>query len=188
MSALQLAGVIIGVGSIFFLNAAFLPLSRVYAEPDPAEKLKMIKESERGWPTSQFLFGLGAIVTAVGVGLWSAEMGDWLAYCCFLAFLLGACFWCWHLYLRTRDPEAFTAGTLPAWHFRAYTFLTQLGLVLLGLFLIMLLGSRVPGWVGWLNLVGSGLLFAAYLLFKDMPPFVYYLLTLVTGIMFYLAG
>ena len=127
MSFQQFYSVMIVVGSIIFLVAAFLPLSRVYAEPDPAQKLQMIKTSGRVWAISQLLFGAGALVTAVGFGLWALWFVDWPAYLSFFAFLIGASLWSWHVYLRTLDPEAFTAGTLPGWHFRVYTFLTQFG-------------------------------------------------------------
>ena len=37
-------------------------------------------------------------------------------------------------------------------------------------------------------LFAAALLFAAYLRFRDMPPFVYYTLTLVTGVTLFLTG
>ena len=51
---------------------------------------------------------------------------------------------------------------------------TQLGLAAIG---FALLSSGLPQWVG-LTLIGGSLFFLlAYLIFKDMPPLVYYLLT-----------
>ena len=187
MSFQQIFGVFVSVGSVLFLIAAFSPISKVYAESESARRLAIIQENPGGWRISQVLFGLGAVITAVAIGFWAVQIGEWLAYLSFLAMLVGALLWSWLVYHRALAPEAFAAGTLPYWPFVIYTILTQLGLAIFGSVLIMLLGSDLPGWVGWLNVVGSVLFFILYLVFKDMPPFVYYLLTLITGVMFYLA-
>lgn len=36
--------------------------------------------------------------------------------------------------------------------------------------------------MSWTLIVGSGLFFVLYAIFRDMPPFVYYLLTIPLGI------
>jgi hypothetical protein len=189
MSFQKIFSLVIVVGSILFLIAAFSPISRVFTESDPVKKLEIIRESRQAWVISQFLFTSGAIITAIGFGLNAYHFRDfsivWLAYLGFFALIIGAGLWSWHVYLRAIEPEAFTAGTLSAWHFMAYTLLTQVGLVVIG---VVLLRSELPGWVGWLNIGGCALFFVGYLIFKDMPPFVYYILTLVTGVMLYQTG
>jgi hypothetical protein len=39
-----------------------------------------------------------------------------------------------------------------------------------------------------LTIAGAALLFVLFLVFKDMPPFVYYILTTLAGIVLYRSG
>lgn len=64
-----LLGVVTGVGSLVFLVAAFLPISRVYATPGAQAKRELIASSPAAWRISQVLFALGAAMTAAGAGL-----------------------------------------------------------------------------------------------------------------------
>lgn len=190
MNTRVLAAVIVILGSILFLIAAFSPAARVFAETDAGRKLEMILADRRAWTISQWLFALGALVTAGGLLLVLLVDGapfpsPW-SYLAAVMLLVGAGLWSWHVYLRAVDPQAFVQGDLPAWHFVAYTLATQAGLATLG-FVILRMGaqSRLPGWLGWLLIGGCALLFIIYLLFKDMPPFVYYILTLLLGMMLF---
>lgn len=45
MSTERVAAVILLVGSVLFIIAAFMPVSRVFAEPSPAAKLEIITGS-----------------------------------------------------------------------------------------------------------------------------------------------
>ncbi|MFO7894923.1 MAG: hypothetical protein R6U63_14505 [Longimicrobiales bacterium] len=58
--------IVIIVGSVLFMAAAFSPISRVFAIPDPVEKLAIIQDAATQWTVAQALFALGALVTAVG--------------------------------------------------------------------------------------------------------------------------
>jgi len=122
-------------------------------------------------------------VVAIGVGLASylfrSLPGSTLAYLGSVMLLAGAVLWSIHCYLRFQDPSAFVAGSLPGWHFLVYTFLTMAGLVLFG---YMLVGSEIRNWVGWMLIIGNVAFLILMLVFKDMPPFVYYVLTLISGI------
>lgn len=185
----KVAALIVVAGSVLFLAAAFSPISRVYAEPDAARRLEIILAGPNQWLISHLLFGLGAAVTAAGIGwLASALSGRpsavWL-YACAALLLIGAVLWGWHLYLRVADPEAFATRTMPAWHFFAYTFLTQAALVLFG---VGLLRTALPPWVGWLAIGSMALFFVLTIITGDMPPFVYYLVTLTAGVMLYRAA
>ena len=51
-----------------------------------------------------------------------------------------------------------------------------------------LLQMGFPSWSAWLLIGGTLLLFVLYLVFRDMPPFVYYLMGLVLGIVLYHGG
>lgn len=178
------AAILLLIGSVLFLAAAFSPISRVFAELNAAKKLEILRNGRRAWEIAQVLFSLGALVVAAGLVIyfypWQGVPRAVWALSGVAALVVGACLWSWHCYLRGMAPQGFAEGALPAWHFATYTLLTQLGLAAVG---FALLSSGLPQWVG-LTLIGGSLFFLlAYLVFKDMPPFVYYLLTLMMGIM-----
>jgi len=180
---LVISGWVICFGSVIFLSAAFAPMSRIFGARDPEKKLAIINASPGFWRLFQALFGAGAVITALGVGVFAYAL-NWLPDAWrFLPtglLLAGAIPWCAHVYLRAVDPQAFVAGTLPAWHFRVYTLLTLAAFFLLGIDLLDLLGGG--HWQSFFLMGASMLIFILYQQFKDMPPFVYYLLGLVLGI------
>jgi hypothetical protein len=96
-----------------------------------------------------------------------------------LALVVGALAWAWSLYLRGIRVSEFAFGTLPGWPFATYVLLTIGGLALLG---VGLLAGRFPVWLGWLTLGADIVFLAGYLWFKDIPPFVFYLLFLLVGL------
>ena len=114
MSTERVAATILLVGSVLFVTAAFLPVSQVFAEPSPGAKLEIITSNRTAWSTAQVLFGLGASIAAIGLGLVAYHLRDtpgavW-AYIGLAAVILGAVFWDGHVYLRAIDPEGFVEG------------------------------------------------------------------------------
>ena len=187
MSLHKIDGIILICGSIFFLIAAFSPISwAVFPESDPAKKLELITNGMTSWIVTQTFFALGAIITALGLSVTAYHLRGFttsgLVVFVIIAVVLGASLWSWSMYQRMVDPATFTSGTPLAWQFMAYSLLTQFGLVAMG---VINLQSGLPNWVGWLYIGGGILFFVGYLVFKDMPPFVYYLVTLIGGIMMY---
>ena len=189
MSEPKIAGLVLVAGSLFFIVAASLPPTAVFAESVPIKKLTIILNAQGTWAVMQFLFALGSLVAALGIGLVAYHFrniqGSALAYLAFTAFVIGAALWSWHAYSRAADPNAFVEGTLPAWPFVVYTLLTLAGLLLFGL---LLLRTGLPNWAGWVLIIGASLFFVLYLIFKDLPPGLHYLLTLFLGIMMYWRG
>jgi hypothetical protein len=181
--------VIIIVGSVLFIAAAFSPISRIFGMPDAGERLAAISAAPSQWLLAQILFGLGAIVTVVGIGVLAFRLTGqhYTVYLITSTVLMavGAILWSWHVYLRAADPALFTAGGIPLWLFAGYSLLTMAGLALLG---IALLQMALPSWVGWLPIVSAALFLVLALVFGDMPPFVYYLITLIIGVMLYRAA
>lgn len=172
-------------GSMLFLIAAFMPISKVYMEADSAARLQMIMDGRLQWNISQALFGLGALITAWGVGFFQVNLSDLpkvnLGWIAIMAISIGAILWSIHVYIRLTSPEGWINGDFPyiGHLFIIYSILTQLGLLLLGL---MILDSDFTPWVGWMLAVGGALLFLLLVIFKDMPPFVYYVLTAIASI------
>jgi hypothetical protein len=189
MGIQRAAGVVLIIGSIIFIIAAFGPDSRVFVEPDPARKLEIMEKGRTQWTISQVLFGLGASVTAIGLGLAAYLLrrspAAPLAWLGFVAVAVGAILWDWHVLKRALDPAAFAHGTLPLWQFTAYTLLTVAGLAAFG---VVYLRVGFPAWLGVVTVAGAAVLFVLFLVFKDMPPFVYYILTILTGIVMFWSG
>ena len=102
-----------------------------------------------------------------------------MAYIGLAAVILGAVFWDGHVYLRAVDPEGFVEGRLIGWLFPAYALLTQLGLLAFG---IAYLRAGYPAWLGGITVGGAVVFFIVLFVLKDIPPFVYYILTFIVGI------
>jgi hypothetical protein len=182
------SALIIVIGSLFFMIAAFSPVSRVFAISDSGEKLELILNERLAWNISQFFFAAGAAVTVTGLGMtgitFNHQLNPGLIYTCLVLLAAGTILWAWHVYLRATDPQLFTTGEIPVWLFAGYTLLTQAGLVIFGL---MLLKTGLPAWVGQMMIGSMIFFFILTVIFRDMPPFVYYIITLITGVMIWRA-
>ena len=183
MSTERVAAIILLVGSVLFIIAAFMPVSRVYAGPSQATRLEIITSNRTAWSASQVLFGLGASIAAIGLGFVAHHLrgapGAVWAYIGLAAVILGAVLWDGLVYLRAVDPEGFVEGRLVGWLFPAYTLLTQVGLIAFG---VSYLRAGYPAWLGGVTVGGAIIFFIIYLVFRDIPPFVYYILTFIAGI------
>lgn len=178
-----MAAVLLIAGSVIFFAGAATAVPGVFTEPDPEQRLRMLTAHLTMWRIGQPLYGLGPIVVAVGVGyLAAAAQGRGtrvvLGASC-VALAIGALAWTWSLYLRGTRVAEFARGTLPGWPFAVYVLLTIGGLALLGL---GLLAGAFPAWLGWLVLAADLLFLVGYLWFKDIPPFVFYLLLVLVGV------
>ncbi len=177
------AGILLITGSVVFLAGAALGVPRVFTEPDPQARLRLLTEHLGMWRAAQPLYGLGPAIAAAGVGCLAAAApargtrAMFAAAC--LALAAGALAWAWSLYLRSTRVAEFALGTLPGWPFATYVLLTIGGLALLGAGLV---AGRFPLWPGWLTLGADVVFLAGYLWFTDIPPFVFYLLLLLAGV------
>lgn len=185
----KIASLVIIVGSLIFLVAAFSPISRVFGMPSSEAKWQLLSTSRIAWAFSQVLFAAGGIVTAVGIVLAAVSLQGRPAASAFHVagglMLIGAIAWTWSVYLRTIDPRGFIAGNLPTWPFVLYALFTMAALALIG---YSLLQMGFPSWSAWLLIGCSLALFTLYIMFHDMPPAVYYLLCLILGLVLHRAG
>lgn len=172
---------ILGTVLIYTGFAAFPP--RIYTESNAQEKMNLLAAQPRRWILSQSLVILGGITAMAGsiflIPLFSESHGALLAWIGVLAFVLGHVFWIWHVGLRTAQPERFAKDQLPGWLFKIYSIPT----------LVALAGFGVAFWLQGIHpVLGAGLFFGAllvlglYLKFNDMPPFIYYAMTLTIGL------
>jgi hypothetical protein len=185
----KIAGIGLMLGSVLFIIAAFTPLTFRVVMADMEQRVTLIQNERTGWVILNLLFGTGSVLAAVGLALFAQQVqpsGDnttirVVSYLAAASVALGALCWVVIVYNRAALPPQELPGNLSInnWIFPAYTLLTQIGLMGVGFVLIQ---SPYPGWLGWGMLVLAGLSLAAYLIFKDMPPFAHYVLLLVMGI------
>jgi hypothetical protein len=183
MSLLKVTGILLAVGSIVFLTAAFHPVSRIFAESNSTKQSEIIMNERAGWNFSQVLFAMGSLIVAIAIGVSFYHFRDlpWSlsGLIGFILVMIGSLLWSYHCYLRYIDPTSFTDGSMPNWHFIVYSFLTMGGMILFG---FLLLKSEIRNWVSLAMIIANGLFLVLFLVFKDMPPFVYYVITLIAGI------
>lgn len=178
---ISLGGAVVVAGSAAFLAGAAVAVPRVFTEPDRGERERLLEEGLLRWRLGQPLYAAGAWVAALGVGVLAAddrsEAAGWLSVACGL-LVLGALAWSWSVLQRAVRPRDFARGALPGWPFGTYVWLTIAGLAFLAVGI--LLGDGPP-WLGWLTAAAATLVLAAYVRYRDIPPFVFYLLLLVVG-------
>ena len=179
----KISGLTLLVGSLLFLIAAFLPYSRIFGEPDPDVRLSILQQQAKMWSTGQVLFALGSVITVLGLAIFylrfRESMPAFWAWLSIAIMLVASLLWSWHCVERMVSPESFAIGTLTPGLFLIYSFMTQAGLMVFG---VLLLGTDLPGWTGWMLLAGTALISVLMIIFKDMPPFVYYVFTLILAI------
>ncbi len=185
----KLAGIGLIIGSVLFIVAAFTPLTFKVIMADVQQRVDLIENERAGWIFLNILFGLGSIIAVIGLALFAQHVQSIensitmriVSYLGAAIAAVGAICWVIIVYNRAVLAPQEVAINLGVnnWTFPAYTLLTQLALMIVGFVLIQ---SNYPGWLSWGMLVLGGLSILAYLVFKDMPPFVHYVLLLVMGI------
>lgn len=176
----------LGIGSLLFLIAAFNPSSRVFGEAMSDTRIEIINSLRTLWNISQVLFGLGALITVLALGMMVYELkyisGSQWAQLAVILMLVGSLLWCWHLGERIIYPEGFAHGSNTPYLFMIYSLLSQAGLILIGFFMLK---TGIANWVGWMIVISAGIFFILMVIFQDMPPFVYYVISGIASVSLY---
>jgi hypothetical protein len=185
----RFAGVGLIVGSVLFFIAAFTPLTYRVIIADVQMRVDLILNDQATWTLLNALFGTGSVIAVVGLMLFAQHVqtisdNALVRSAGFLGAVtaaLGALCWVIIVYNRAVLPPQELASNLSIndWIFPAYTLLTQIALLIIGYTLVQ---SGYPTWLSWGMLVLAGLSILAYIVFKDMPPFVHYVLLMIMGI------
>lgn len=175
------AGELLIVGSTIFGIGAAVGVPRVFTTPDRRARLSLLEQQRTRWRIAQPLYAVGPVIAAVGVGVIDPSDAAARVSCLIaaVALLVGAVSWSYSCYLRGARPADFALGKLPGWPFATYVALTIAGLALLGAGLMM---ADYPGWLGPLVVAADLGFLGLYAVTRDIPPFVFYLLLTVVGV------
>jgi hypothetical protein len=183
MNTNRTSGIVLSIGSLLFLAAAFMPVSRVFVVRGAEQQLAVIAADRSGWQVAQFFFGSGATIAWVGMAMLvyrlKTKKRSIFPLVAVAASGVGLVFWIVYIYLRTISPENFVHSLYPGWLFPAYSFLTLLAILVLGMEMYRL---KFPRWLSLFTMNSAVLLALAFLVLKDLPPLLYYIVTLVDGI------
>ena len=176
------AGVLMIVGSVVFFLGVAIAVPRVFTEPDRDTKLRMLERGRLWWRLGQPFCAGGALLGGPGGrfpgGRGRGAPGTNLLWVSCALLVAGAISWSWSVYLRAQHHRDFALGRLPGWPFATYCWLTLAGLALLGAGLL----EQGPRWLGWVVLGADALYVLAYVRYRDLPPFVFYLLLSIVGV------
>jgi hypothetical protein len=172
---------ILGTALTYIGFSVFPP--RIFTLKVIQEKMDLLAARPQLWTASQSSVILGALASTAGALYLSPIFNDTLGALpvtiAAVGFALGHVFWIWHLGLRIAAPQKFAKNELPGWLGMAYAVLVLLALAAFG----------AAFWLQGTNpLLGAGIFLGAvlvlglYLKVKDMPPFIYYAMTLAIGV------
>jgi hypothetical protein len=184
------AGLLI-LGSVLFVLAAFQPLTvSVVTETDIVRRTQALEDGKTAWLFVNILFGTGSILAAIGLTFFTLYWHRLetfnsnlkvLSYFVPILFTIATILWLLICGYRVLVPAQEVANNLivNSWLFLAYTLLSQIALILLG---IVLIQSNYPVWMARWILLLAVLSLLAYFIFQDMPPFAHYVILFLTGI------
>ncbi len=186
---LRIAAPLIVLGSVLFFCAAFAPLSFKAFTGTPESQAAAISAAPRSWVILNILFLAGAVLAAAGIVLHALSLAagapnSMLRTAAWVGaglVAVGVLPWTVVVVRRIVTPSSHWAGVSDnlSWLFAAYVVLTLVGLMAYGYALSL---AGFPAWLAWGATGLAALALAGYFIFGDMPPFVFYVITLVIGL------
>jgi len=183
MDKTQIASFLLILGTILtYIGFGIFP-ARIYTSKNIRDRLDLLAAMPLRWVISQAIVILGAFVAVAGsiflISYFSGSQRILFATIGAIGFVLGHIFWIWQLRLRIIQPPLFAKNELPGWLFTTFSVLALLGIANFG----------IAFWFqGIHQLLGACLFFAGiivlvlFLKFNDMPPFIYYAMTMAIGL------
>ena len=164
-------------------------VGNVHATKDAAARLEMLERHRRLWILGQFLAAAGTAATPMGFARFARQLGTEpgpsskagrkLAAVSAAAMLAGGPLFIAALADRAAHLRKFAYREGASWPFLSYAGLQTAGIGALGAALLV---SPVKGPAAVGSAVSAPLFAAILLRYKDIPPFVFYLLELAVGI------
>lgn len=167
------------VGSVVFFAGAAYGVPQVFTMRSKEDRLAVLLSRAQAWRSAQWLYAAGPLLASLGVVAlatgWSGQARV-LAGVSGVAMFAGAVLWSVTCARRGARIEEFARGELPAGPWLAYVWLTLVGLAGLG---VACLGLAT--WVGLVLLFSAVAFGALFLITRDIPPFLFYLVLAVVG-------
>jgi hypothetical protein len=188
MTLLALSGYIIIAGFVLVVAASLAAPRAVYSAEDKEARLEIIAQNRSRWTTSNALWAVTSLVTAVGMLLLSISLAEsqspGLLYAGAAAIVIGAVSWDIYLYQVNADPAEYLYSDPPAPLSIVFVWAT---VAALALYAVAFLQGSFPDWLGYVLLVSMalpvvGLVFFFKQFYENFPPQFFYILTLVVGI------
>jgi len=183
MNIIHISAFLLLLGNLLIIAGFGAFPSRIYTGRDIQEKSNLLTAMPQRWIFSQMLVILGGFVFIASsiflVLLFRESQGFLLAGMGAVGFVLGHIFWIWILGLRTVEPQKWVNDELPGWLYKTYSILFLLGLAGYGAAFWLQGDNQV---LGISIFLGALLILSLFLKLKEMPPIVYYSLTLVIGL------
>jgi hypothetical protein len=193
------AALLVAGPAVFVVLGLYPPMFRVWTVPR-AEHLGLVLAHTRAWTLINAGFAIATIGTAAGLGALAATVGGekgWgtVMVAAAIIYAIAGTLWCAVVSVRIRTTPALArmvaAGTStePAETlldsavgglFAAFLLATGAALIAVGLALA--LGGGVAAPVAWLATLIAVLVVVGFFAFRDMPPFVLYIPTLLVGL------
>ena len=183
MNILQITAFLLIFGNMLIVIGFGTFSSIIYIGNDVQKKMDLLAAQPRRWVTSQLLVISGGLFVVAGSVflflLFRKSQGIFPAGIGAIGLVLGQVFWIWIVIMRIIEPWRQAKDEFPGWLYKAFSYLTLLGLA----------GFGIAFWVNGIRPIlgigitlGTLLILGLFLKFKGMPPIVYYLPTLVIGL------
>jgi hypothetical protein len=202
----RFAGLLLGAGGVGggLLVATSLVVSPVIWNGPEESALRLIAAHGRIWRTANVGFVIATVLTAAGVFVLTAvvgQQGTVLALAAAVAFALASTLWLVTLAIRlsvtpgvasgyvaegTVDPAFAALGQLSSALFSAFILVGAAALVALGA--AILYGGAIAAVLGWITAIAGLAIAASYLWFGDTLPAFIYMPTTAIGIVLLVAS
>jgi hypothetical protein len=188
MGLIRTSGIALIAGFVLVILASIVGPNEVYTAPDNDARMEVIRQNQGRWTATNLVWIVASLVTGAGVVLLALGLREsqspWLLYAGAAAFSLATIAWSVWLYQRTIDPAGNLYTNPPALLSLVFLWATLAALALLG---AAFLQGSFPNWPGYMLLAAVGLLLVGLIVafdafYASFPPQIFYLLTLIVGI------
>jgi hypothetical protein len=185
----RISGVVLVLGSVCFFIGVAQPVIIEFFGVTASLQLQLIEANPGQWQLGNLLMGIGSILAAAGVILFtlalrkvdSASPFTAMSYVASALVSVASAAWMFICYNRFALPPAEVAGNqnINSWAWPAFSVLITIGILLTG-FIIMRVVSKIGGML--VMVIEFGLISVALIVFRDPIPAMHFLTILIMGI------
>ena len=182
---LRSSGITVIAGSVLLLVVPLFASSLYQLTPE--EQVAYVETHRSLVVIQNTLLALGGILVAAGYVLWSLhvrnQVASWPNWLAVVAFGLAAVALSGFFFQTTQDPASYYLAESISWVGNAYFVAASVGFVAYGL---LFLSTGTGTWLGYLSVATGVGMFIALIVIggKDLPPQPFFLVSLITGVIF----